>query len=102
MGVVGFLASQSALLVCIAVVIKVLVEGRCPPIQAVSAWKPVVWLGRISYSLYLWQTLFCSMGLPYFPWRFPWNVAASLLCACARHYLVEKPLLRLRNRLWPD
>jgi peptidoglycan/LPS O-acetylase OafA/YrhL len=101
-GAVGFLASQSALLVCIAVVIKVLVEGRCPPIQALSAWKPVVWLGRLSYSLYLWQTLFCSMGLPYLPWRFPWNLAASLLCACASHYLVEKPLLRLRNRLWPD
>jgi peptidoglycan/LPS O-acetylase OafA/YrhL len=100
-GALGFLASQSVLLVCLVVVVKVLVEGRCPPVQAVASWKPVVWLGRLSYSLYLWQSLFCSMGLPYFPWRFPWNVAATLVCGCGSYFLVERPMLRLRDRLFP-
>lgn len=29
------------------------------PYRALN-WGPVAWLGRISYSLYLWQELFCS------------------------------------------
>jgi peptidoglycan/LPS O-acetylase OafA/YrhL len=56
--------------------------------------KPVVWLGKISYSLYLWQQLFVYGEHPK-PWYF---VAFALALAGASYYLVEEPMLRLRER----
>jgi peptidoglycan/LPS O-acetylase OafA/YrhL len=64
------------------------------PYRALN-WPPVRWLGRISYSLYLWQELFCSnraLHAGYF------LVLPSLACACLSYYLVEQPMLRLRDR----
>jgi peptidoglycan/LPS O-acetylase OafA/YrhL len=58
-------------------------------------WAPISWLGKISYSLYLWQELFCSnpaLHLGYF------LVVPALACACLSYYLVEQPMLRLRDR----
>ena len=57
--------------------------------------SPVVWLGRISYSLYLWQQPFClapSLSSRYILWL-------GLVCACLSYYLVEQPMLRVRDRL---
>src|ERR1022692_2587142 len=64
------------------------------PYRALN-WSPVVWLGRISYSLYLWQELFCSnasLHLKYF------SVVPALACACLSYYCVEQPILRLRDK----
>jgi peptidoglycan/LPS O-acetylase OafA/YrhL len=59
------------------------------------------WLGRISYSWYLWQQLFSVSD---FATRsalqtFPLNVVASLLLAVISYYCIERPFLRLKDRL---
>jgi peptidoglycan/LPS O-acetylase OafA/YrhL len=57
-------------------------------------FAPVVWLGRISYSLYLWQE-------PFFfnPFRQPaYKLLLGVGLACLSYYLVEEPVLRLRDR----
>jgi peptidoglycan/LPS O-acetylase OafA/YrhL len=55
---------------------------------------PVVWLGKVSYSLYLWQQLFA-----YGTHRRPWYlVLFALGLASASYYFVEQPMLRLRER----
>lgn len=59
-------------------------------------WAPVARLGRISYSLYLWQELFCSNTALH--WSF-WVVLPALACACLSYYLVEQPMLQLRDKL---
>jgi len=60
----------------------------------VFSFAPVVWLGRISYSLYLWQE-------PFFfnPSRQPfYKLLIGVGLACLSYYLVEQPALRLRER----
>ena len=56
--------------------------------------RPVEWLGRISYSLYLWQQLFLY-GQHAKPWYY---VVFALALACASYYFVEQPMLRLREK----
>jgi peptidoglycan/LPS O-acetylase OafA/YrhL len=56
--------------------------------------RPVVWLGQISYSLYLWQQLFVY-GTHGRPWYF---VFFALGLASASYYFVEQPMLRLREK----
>jgi peptidoglycan/LPS O-acetylase OafA/YrhL len=56
--------------------------------------RPVAWLGQISYSLYLWQQLF-AYGQHHRPWYF---VLFAVVVASAAFYLVEQPMLRVRER----
>jgi peptidoglycan/LPS O-acetylase OafA/YrhL len=60
--------------------------------------KPVVWLGKISYSLYLWQQLFVFGTHPR-PWYLVW---LALGMASVSYYLVEQPMLRMRERRASD
>jgi peptidoglycan/LPS O-acetylase OafA/YrhL len=58
-------------------------------------------VGRISYSLYLWQQVFLNKtGTALFQ-TFPVNVACTFGCAMASYKIVEKPLMGLRKRLRP-
>ena len=56
--------------------------------------KPVAWLGKISYSLYLWQQLF-AYGPQHRAWY--WLLVPVGL-ASVSYYLVEQPMLRLREK----
>jgi peptidoglycan/LPS O-acetylase OafA/YrhL len=62
--------------------------------------RPIVWIGTLSYSIYLWHILFIlNEGMPH-QWVFPLNVVCALLAAIASYYLVERPFLSLRTRLF--
>jgi peptidoglycan/LPS O-acetylase OafA/YrhL len=52
-------------------------------------------IGVISYSLYLWQSILISSDIGYFPY----NLAAILVCAELSYWGVERPSLRVRDRL---
>jgi len=63
------------------------------------------WIGRISYSLYLWQQLFVMGSMKVtrpFPMgrlhELPLNILAAFACAAASYYLVEQPLIKLGQR----
>jgi peptidoglycan/LPS O-acetylase OafA/YrhL len=58
-------------------------------------WSPVAWLGRISYSLYLWQELFCSNASLHLGYLL---ILPALACACLSYYCIEQPMLRLREK----
>jgi peptidoglycan/LPS O-acetylase OafA/YrhL len=57
-------------------------------------WRPIAWVGAISYSLYIWQQAWMFSTLPLIV-RF----AGAFSCAALSFYLVEKPMLRLRARI---
>lgn len=66
-------------------------------VRAQYAWLNVgamVWVGQISYSLYLWQQLFV-FGTHGRPW---YGVMAAVGAASASYYFVEKPMLKLREK----
>jgi peptidoglycan/LPS O-acetylase OafA/YrhL len=60
---------------------------------------PLRWIGRLSYSLYLWQQPFVSQYHHGVLQRFPLNLLLALICAFASYYCVEKPMVRLGQRL---
>jgi peptidoglycan/LPS O-acetylase OafA/YrhL len=59
--------------------------------------SPMVWLGKISYSLYLWQQPF-FFGPPGTP---AYRLFFGVGLACLSYYLVERPVLGLREKRLP-
>ncbi len=61
------------------------------------------WVGKVSYSLYLWQELFLPVfGVkPTLGWiqTFPWNLLAAFLVAALSYYLVERPSIAYGKRI---
>ena len=60
--------------------------------------RPLVWVGVMSYSLYLWQQVFLNRTSTCFVTRFPLNIALAVAAACGSYYFVEKPCLQVRGR----
>ena len=63
--------------------------------------QPVEWIGRLSYSLYLWQQLFCfsRFSNKYAEQYWPLLFACSFLCAHISYHVIERPALSMRDRL---
>ena len=57
-----------------------------------------VWIGRVSYSLYLWHMPFSELSRRVWYTRFPINIVLSFLVAATSYYVVEQPILRFRDR----
>jgi len=62
-------------------------------------WKPIAFVGVLSYSLYLWQQLFLNRSSGAWVNAFPQNLAFAVAAALGSYFLLEKPLLKLRRRL---
>ncbi len=60
-------------------------------------WKPVAWVGVVSYSLYLWHPIFL-MSFHGWAFAFPQNMVFVFLAASLSYYLVEQPLNGLRSK----
>jgi len=92
-----------------ASIVPVLIAGTVLRPRSVLARvleNPVMrWIGRLSYSLYLWEFFFVYYrGVPTTlgVWQtFPVNLIAAVVCAAASYYLVERPLIRIGHRLAP-
>ena len=59
---------------------------------------PFVFVGALSYSLYLWQQPFLNRHSNSVYCAFPLNLLFASALACASYYGLELPVLRLRKR----
>jgi peptidoglycan/LPS O-acetylase OafA/YrhL len=62
------------------------------------------WIGRLSYSIYIWQQLFLvwrpSLSQGMSPWQnFPLNLVGVVLISCASYYFIEQPFVKMGHRI---
>jgi len=62
-------------------------------------WRPVAFIGVLSYSLYIWQQLFLNRNSSSWINAFPENILLAAGAALASYYVIEKPMMGLRRRL---
>jgi len=60
--------------------------------------RALVWVGTMSYSLYLWQQPFLDHRAHTAFTAWPFNLGLALICAVASYYLIEKPFFAMRDR----
>ena len=72
-------------------------ESRLTKILSV---KGLTYLGTISYGLYVYQGLFLKTGPSGTLWiqKFPQNIMLTFLTAIISFHLLEKPILKLKNK----
>ncbi len=86
--------------VLIAIVINYVVEDHANLATRLLNAPAIVWLGKLSFSLYLWQQVFCfTRPRDTIVGQFPLNILLAFLAAVASYHLIEIPMLRLRRRL---
>ena len=72
------------------------------PVFAPLNWRPVVWMGKLSYTFYLSHFFFLKLGVSWFQHQMAVALAAfgcSMLFAYLVYLAVERPCARLRSRL---
>lgn len=66
--------------------------------------RPLVWLGTISYSVYIWQQLFLLHPRNALPLgklsAFPFNLVCVLAVASCSFYFIERPAIALGKRCY--
>lgn len=76
------------------------------PVARVLAWRPLVWLGAISYGVYLWHwPIFLALNGERTGWSgwplFAVRCAATIAVATASWWLLEQPIRRWRPVIVP-
>ena len=61
--------------------------------------KTAVYIGTLSYSLYLWQQFFIHDTIKWYN-KFPVNLLFIIICAMGSYYLIEKPFLKLKSLIY--
>ncbi len=87
--------------VAIALIIHWALRHHLSPVGRLLNAAPVAYVGTLSYSLYLWQQLFLNPNSTAVYTRFPLNIVFAIGAGVVSYYLIERPLLRLRERWEP-
>jgi peptidoglycan/LPS O-acetylase OafA/YrhL/lysophospholipase L1-like esterase len=101
---------RSGLLIVVALAAVLVVASvaleQDGPVARVLAWRPLVWLGAISYGVYLWHwPVFLALNGERTGWSgwslFALRCAATVAIAAASWWLLEQPIRRWRPVIVP-
>jgi peptidoglycan/LPS O-acetylase OafA/YrhL len=95
----GLAVGQTVTIVCVAACIDWAIRFPDGKVGAVLNWRPLVFIGTLSYSLYLWQQPFLNRRFDADYTAFPQNIILAVAVALASYYLIEKPFLSARERI---
>lgn len=86
---------------CIAMAVLVGATAATPnlALSRMLAARPLVWLGTISYSIYVWQFYFCIPRKPEVTLAL---IAVMPIFAIGSYYLIERPCNRFGHKLAPS
>lgn len=96
---VAFGAGMTIANVAIALTIDWCVTRADTTVGRVLNARPLVIVGWLSYSLYLWQQPFLNRSSQSALAAFPLNIMLAVTLAVLSYLLIERPSLRLRKRL---
>jgi peptidoglycan/LPS O-acetylase OafA/YrhL len=85
--------------ICVAILIfKITSQTPGRWLERLLSFPFLVFIGRLSYSLYLWQQLFLTSFNRTWSGVFPMSILCAFVAAIGSHYLIERPFLRLKGR----
>lgn len=93
-----YVFTQSIANVALALLVIHFVATHDSPVGRVLNSRPLVVIGVLSYSLYLWQNLFMNPDSNHWFTRFPANLFLTFTAATISYLLIEKPFQALRGR----
>ena len=96
---VSFAVGMTMTNICLALVIDWCVTFHTGRIGRVLNAAPIVFVGWISYSLYLWQQPFLNRASTADVTAFPVNLLLAVTCALVSYFVIERPSLKLRKLL---
>jgi peptidoglycan/LPS O-acetylase OafA/YrhL len=89
------------LLIAVAVAYTLIVKEG--PMYRCLNLRPIVWVGEISYSLYIWQQIFLLHPRGHLPFGrlsvLPLNLMCAFTVATCSFYFIERPAIELGKRL---
>ncbi|MGD0074551.1 MAG: acyltransferase [Candidatus Binataceae bacterium] len=115
-----WLVALSALLCCVAyqpplamlwqaILVPMVLVGTVlrsiEPVTWILEARPIRWIGRLSYSLYIWQQLFLVSSAESHPLpmgalqKFPMNVVFVFAAAIVSYYIIERRFMEYRHSL---
>jgi len=91
------------ILLCVAIASTVVVKEGL--VYKWLNWRPLVWIGTISYSVYMWQELFLMRpDAGVFPFgklsSFPFNLICVFVVSALSFYFIERPGIALGKHLF--
>lgn len=103
-GTVGYALIPSLQAIALVVALWITINRHEGLLYRFLNLRPIAWLGVLSYSFYVWQQLFVGHfagevlgSLWFYDWRIWWVPALGI--ACASYYGVERPFLKLKERI---
>ena len=89
---------NSICLVCLAAVVWRVIHVPDGTTRFLNS-GPLVYIGILSYSLYIWQQIFLNIFSTKWVNHFPQNLLFAFVAAAVSYHFIETPFLKLRERL---
>ena len=98
-GSYGLTIGKTAQMVAVCLIVIHAVYRQAGPLFMLLNWKPLVWVGVLSYSLYVWNNMFLYSDGDWLLNVFPYNYLSVVSMGVISYYFIESPFLKLKVRI---